>query len=133
MLIQSGEDAPNLALPPSGAVDVSSAAAVPPLASSHAEPYVAAFREAGHLTPRNWPNAALRADATATTSSAGASFSGHAAPLMPIRGRDVKAMSELFDIQNIAEIERDINQNLTRLYPEPCWGDEVFSFLSHFL
>jgi hypothetical protein len=57
----------------------------------------------------------------------------HAAPLAPLRDRDLKAMLELFQVKEMEAIERDIVQNLVLRYPEPCWEDEVFDFLKEFL
>jgi hypothetical protein len=57
----------------------------------------------------------------------------HAAPLSPLRDRDLKAMIELFQLSEIEAIERDIIQNLVLRYPEPCWEDHVFDFLKEFL
>jgi hypothetical protein len=59
--------------------------------------------------------------------------SGHAAPLSPLRNRDLKAMMELFQLNEIEAIEQDILQNLVLRYPEPCWEDHVFDFLKEFL
>jgi hypothetical protein len=57
----------------------------------------------------------------------------HAAPLSPLRDRDLKAMIELFQLNEIESIERDIIQTLVLRYPEPCWEDQVFGFLKEFL
>lgn len=57
----------------------------------------------------------------------------HAAPLMPLRDRDLKALDGWFDLEEIAEIEADIAHNLSRLFPEPCWEDNPFDFLAEFL
>jgi hypothetical protein len=60
-------------------------------------------------------------------------ISEHAAPLSPLRDRDLKAMIELFQLNEIEAIERDIIQTLVLRYPEPCWEDQVFGFLKEFL
>lgn len=57
----------------------------------------------------------------------------HAAPLMPLRERDVKALSNWFELDEIDEIEADIAHNLVWLLPEPCWEDDPFDFLKEFL
>jgi hypothetical protein len=58
---------------------------------------------------------------------------GHAAPLMPLRTRDLQAMIELFQLKDIEAIERDILQNLVLSCPEPYWEDQVFGFLKEYL
>ncbi|MCD8489938.1 MAG: hypothetical protein LRZ84_25180 [Desertifilum sp.] len=58
---------------------------------------------------------------------------GPAAPLMPLRERDVKALSDFFDPMNMAEVEADILQNLLWLWPEPCWEDDPYEFLREYL
>jgi len=132
--MQSGESDFNLP-PSSGGTGAKAAAGVLSARSQEtaATPKETTPREAFHLTPQNWPGSTTRVDVSSRPHAVNLPFNGHAAPLMPIRSRDVEAMSELFDIQDIAEIECDINHNLTRRYPEPSWDDEVFSFLSHFL
>jgi hypothetical protein len=57
----------------------------------------------------------------------------HAAPLSPLRSRDLKAMVELFHLSDIEVIEQDIIQTLVLRYPEPCWEDQVFDFLKEYL
>lgn len=56
-----------------------------------------------------------------------------AAPLSPLRERDLTALSEFFLRDDMPAIEADINQRLLLLLPEPCWEDEVFDFLKEFL
>ena len=58
---------------------------------------------------------------------------GHAAPLSPLRARDLQAMVELFQLKEIEAIERDILQNLVLRCPEPYWEDQVFGFLKEYL
>ena len=60
-------------------------------------------------------------------------ISSFAAPLSPLRTRDIQALSELFLRSDIYAIEADVNQRLLALLPEPCWEDEVFAFLDEFL
>lgn len=57
----------------------------------------------------------------------------HAAPLMPLRERDVEALSEYFDHEHIQEIEADVIRNLLIRWPEPCWEDEPLDFLRDYL
>ncbi len=47
----------------------------------------------------------------------------HAAPLLPLRERDVQALVELFHQEEIAAIEADILRNLLWRHPEPHWDD----------
>lgn len=69
----------------------------------------------------------------------GVSFDGEqvvgnfAAPLSPLRDRDLRALSELFLTDTMSEIEADVAQLLIRLQPEPCWEDDPFAFLQDFL
>ena len=62
-----------------------------------------------------------------------AEISSFAAPLAPLRARDVQALSELFWRDDISTIEADVSQRLLALLPEPCWEDDVFAFLGEFL
>ncbi len=57
----------------------------------------------------------------------------YAPPLMPLKQRDTKALTKLFEREDIDEIEADINQRLLRLIPEPCWDDNPFDFLAEYL
>jgi hypothetical protein len=56
-----------------------------------------------------------------------------AAPLSPLKARDLDALDQLFHRQDIYEIETDVAQMLLRLLPEPCWEEETFDFLEEFL
>lgn len=58
---------------------------------------------------------------------------GYAAPLSPLRTRDLQTMIELFQLKDIEAIERDILQNLVLRCPEPYWEDRVFGFLREYL
>lgn len=60
-------------------------------------------------------------------------MSFHAAPLSPLRERDDQALAALFVRDDIRELEADIDHQLLRLFPEPCWEDELFEFLQEFL
>ncbi len=56
-----------------------------------------------------------------------------AAPLSPLRDRDLSALSALFLTDKMGAIEADVVQLLIRLQPEPCWEDDPFAFLQDFL
>ncbi|HEY9859796.1 MAG TPA: hypothetical protein V6D16_09835, partial [Candidatus Obscuribacterales bacterium] len=70
-------------------------------------------------------------------SEAGYGFSrlldSYAAPLAPMRERDLTALGGLFEREDIHDIETDIIRNLLTRWPEPCWDDEPFEFLQEFL
>jgi hypothetical protein len=57
----------------------------------------------------------------------------YAEALPPLRDRDLKALSELFQTTQMELIEADILENLAWRYPEPCWEDELFTFLEGYL
>jgi hypothetical protein len=61
------------------------------------------------------------------------SVGNFAAPLSPLRDRDLRALSKLFLNDTMSAIEADIAQLLIRLQPEPCWEDDPFAFLQDFL
>lgn len=50
----------------------------------------------------------------------------YGAQLSPWRDRDMIALAEVFDGEDLAAINHDIEQALQVLWPEPCWEDEVF-------
>jgi hypothetical protein len=56
-----------------------------------------------------------------------------AAPLAPMRERDLKIMESWFNHSNMNQIEADFTHYLLQLWPEPCWEDEIFDFLGEFL
>jgi len=56
-----------------------------------------------------------------------------AAPLDPLRTRDLAVLEDWFDPDCMPEIEADILYNLLLRFPEPCWEDSVFGFLGEFL
>ncbi|MCY7323277.1 MAG: hypothetical protein LH660_16110 [Phormidesmis sp. CAN_BIN36] len=58
--------------------------------------------------------------------------SDHAAPLSPLRDRDLVALGEFFDRDDLPNLEQDVNRHLLRLFPEPCWEDAL-SFIREFL
>lgn len=91
-----------------------------------------ALRHAAYLGERQKRRGySIAADAVSTASI---EVVGHyAEPLSPLRHRDVKALTDLFQRDDIYAIEVDISQILLRLLPEPCWEDEPFEFLKDFL
>ncbi len=59
---------------------------------------------------------------------------GHYAdPLEPLRERDLFSLANLFQREDIGDIEVDLNQMLLRLLPAPCWEEDPFEFLQEFL
>jgi hypothetical protein len=59
--------------------------------------------------------------------------SSHAAPLSPLRHRDVQVLAGLFDRVDMYDIEADVDQHLLRLMPEPCWEDDPLEPVREFL
>ncbi|MBW4654958.1 MAG: hypothetical protein KME20_18235 [Kaiparowitsia implicata GSE-PSE-MK54-09C] len=59
-------------------------------------------------------------------------YSG-AAPLMPLRDRDVAALSAWFADEDMGAIAADIQSQLQQCFPEPCWEDDPFGFLHEYL
>ncbi len=57
----------------------------------------------------------------------------HAPPLQGLKKRDDRALSVLFDRDDIDEIADDVTETLFRFYPEPIWEEDPFEFLSEFL
>ncbi|MFE1744885.1 hypothetical protein [Coleofasciculus sp. H7-2] len=69
-----------------------------------------------------------------STKSKSYDLGSQGASLMPLRERDVTALSLLFERDDSEEIEADINHTLIWLWPEPCWDDEdPFDFLRDYL
>ncbi|XHX79572.1 MAG: hypothetical protein RBJ76_06555 [Stenomitos frigidus ULC029] len=60
-------------------------------------------------------------------------LNSYAAPLSPLRERDILALSALFQSDDIYTIEADVNHRLLSLLPEPCWDDDALTFLNEFL
>lgn len=56
-------------------------------------------------------------------------LSSHAAPLMPLRERDLLALIDLFSAQSMPDIETDIVNNLHNRHPELCWDDDILDLL----
>lgn len=57
----------------------------------------------------------------------------HAAPLSPLRERDLEAMNLFFQREDMAQIEAEVNQVLLHLLPAPCWEEDALEFLREFL
>jgi hypothetical protein len=53
----------------------------------------------------------------------------HAAPISPMRDRDLNELSGLFDRKDILDVEQDVNRCLIQLFPEPCWEEKEGNFL----
>jgi len=49
----------------------------------------------------------------------------HAAPLSPLRDRDLEIMARWFDRVDMTEAEQDIDYHLSMLYPEPPWEEDL--------
>lgn len=60
-------------------------------------------------------------------------YDAYAAPLAPLRERDIQALDAMFDRNDMADIETDVIHNLLSLWPEPCWEDDPFEFLREYL
>ena len=59
--------------------------------------------------------------------------SSYAAPLSPLRDRDLKTLSSFFEREDMHDIETDVIRNLLSRWPEPCWEDDPFDFLREYL
>lgn len=68
----------------------------------------------------------------------------YGAQLDPWRDRDLTALAEVFDGEDLDSIDVDVSKALQVLWPEPCWednwfetkqeeGDRELDFLSEFL
>ncbi|NEO28791.1 MAG: hypothetical protein F6K03_18435 [Kamptonema sp. SIO4C4] len=63
----------------------------------------------------------------------------HGAQLMPLKKRDLLALSNLFEQEDIEAIHDDVVAALGVLVPEPCWEDveewsnTTWDFLAEFL
>ena len=51
-----------------------------------------------------------------------------AAPITPLRDRDLLELSDWFARADMPDVEEDINKTLVYLFPEPCW-DEDWAFI----
>jgi len=57
----------------------------------------------------------------------------HAVPPSSLRDRDIQALSDLFQRDDIHELEADMARYLLLLFPVPYWEDDPFDFLREFL
>ncbi|MFH7031000.1 MAG: hypothetical protein ACHBN1_38050 [Heteroscytonema crispum UTEX LB 1556] len=57
----------------------------------------------------------------------------HTELLTSLTQRDIKALLELFDRRDAEEIQADINNQLQKMHPEPCWEEDPFEFLREYL
>ncbi|MBF2005784.1 MAG: hypothetical protein IGS49_10050 [Chlorogloeopsis fritschii C42_A2020_084] len=57
----------------------------------------------------------------------------HSCLLIPFKERDWKALTEMFDKQDVDQIETDINTILGLIVPEPSWEEDPFDFLQEYL
>jgi hypothetical protein len=57
----------------------------------------------------------------------------HAAPISPIRDRDLKEMREMFDRSDMGDLEADVNHLLGMLCPEPAWEETGWATMLEFL
>ncbi|WP_199313786.1 MULTISPECIES: hypothetical protein [Cyanophyceae] len=54
-------------------------------------------------------------------------------PSTALRGRDLEALEELFEHEEIEEVQADVLRNLEWMSPELCWEDDPFDFLREYL
>jgi hypothetical protein len=57
----------------------------------------------------------------------------HAAPIDPLRERDLKELYGWFERTDMTDVEDDITHRLRLLPPEPFWDDPDWRFLREFL
>ena len=57
----------------------------------------------------------------------------HAAPLDPLRDRDLAELMNWFQREDMTELEQDVNYRLLLLFPEPCWEEADWLFLQELL
>ncbi|MGA7937577.1 MAG: hypothetical protein WCA35_28765 [Kovacikia sp.] len=56
----------------------------------------------------------------------------YAAPLAPLRERDIKALAAWFERDDMDLIATNITCRLLQFMPEPCWEDDPLDFLKEF-
>jgi hypothetical protein len=56
----------------------------------------------------------------------------HAAPLSPIRDRDLQEMKDLFDREDMGAVEGEVDRMLSLLFPAPLWDDSGWATLGEF-
>ena len=86
-----------------------------------------------HFSPKAETTQATKESVGACAKDEGCESLKYAVPLVPLQERDAKAMEDLFERQDAEEIEANINKCLLWLWPEPCWEDDPFDFLSEYL
>jgi hypothetical protein len=52
----------------------------------------------------------------------------HADPLAPLRERDLLALADWFERDDMLEVEADVDRCLLVLWPAPCWEDDPSEF-----
>ncbi|WP_199322060.1 hypothetical protein [Leptolyngbya sp. FACHB-321] len=77
--------------------------------------------------PNKWSRVALPTSPDNLKDSE--SLGSYAAPLSPLRERDILALAALFQRDDMYAIEADVKHKLLSLLPEPCWDDDTFAFL----
>ncbi len=56
----------------------------------------------------------------------------HAEPVAPLNDRDIRALESVFNYGKLEDAIADVRVRLQRLYPEPCWEDDPYSFLGDY-
>ncbi|NJM49344.1 MAG: hypothetical protein HC860_26810 [Alkalinema sp. RU_4_3] len=56
----------------------------------------------------------------------------HAAPLSPIRDRDLQEMKEMFDREDMLALESEVDRMLSLLFPAPLWDESGWATLGEF-
>lgn len=84
----------------------------------------------GATSPVRRPRSVQSSVSTPSCSTLAASY---AAPASPLKERDIRALTDFFGQDTMAEIEADVDRQLMRLLPAPCWEDDPFEFLQEFL
>jgi hypothetical protein len=96
-------------------------------------PELEALQQAAKQGERQKARMGLHDKTPLDDSGTSGSLNSHAAPLSPLRERDWQALSDLFQREDMLQIEADIADRLLHLLPEPCWEDNPFEFIREFL
>lgn len=59
--------------------------------------------------------------------------SSFAPPMMSMHQRDRTILVDLFEREDMSDIQTDIKSQLGKLITEPCWDDDPYGFLSDYL
>jgi hypothetical protein len=51
----------------------------------------------------------------------------HAAPLTPIRDRDLQEMKDLFEREDMRAVEGEVDRMLSMLFPAPLWDESSWA------